>query len=225
MATTAPTAAPTPEPIVPGRTFTLDTGSYMLDADGEAVYQKPAKSSASVVIPAQITVNGKKVRVTSIAPNAFKGNKTLKTVTLGKYIRTIGKKAFASCPKLTTVKGGAAVKKIDSNAFSGDAKLKTLPAFNKLESIGANAFKGCKALAKVTLGKNVNAIGKNAFNGCAALKTIIMKTVKLTAKNVGAGAFKGIHKKASVKVPAKVLKTYTELLPKKGLPKTVKVKK
>ena len=81
-----------------------------------------------------------------IAPNAFKGNKTLKTVTLGKYIRTIGKKAFASCPKLTTVKGGA-------------------------------------------------------------------------------GAFKGIHKKASVKVLAKVLKTYTELLPKKGLPKTVKVKK
>ena len=54
-----------------------------------------------------------------IAPNAFKGNKTLETVTLGKYIRTIGKNAFASCPKLTTVKSSA-------GAFKGIASRPTI---------------------------------------------------------------------------------------------------
>ena len=65
-------------------------------------------------------------------------------------------------------------------------------------------------------------IGKNAFYGDKGLKSIKIQSLKLTT--VGANAFKGINAKATIKVPKKKLKTYTKLLSKKGLPKTVKIK-
>ncbi len=66
----------------------------------------------------------------------------------------------------------------------------------------------------------MKAIGKNAFNGCKALKTIEVKTTKLTDKNVGAAAFKGIYKKATFKCPKKKLKEYKKLFIKRGAPKS-----
>lgn len=199
------------------------TGSYSIGSDG-AIFSKPTGSAATVSIPATITVNGQPIKVTAIADSAFKGNKKLTTVTIGKNIKTIGKNAFANCAKLKTVKGGAAVTTIKDGAFSGCKVLKTFPAMNKLQKIGNNAFKGDKALAKFTLAKTVTSIGKNAFNGCAGLKTITVKTEKLTNKNVGASAFKGINKKAAFKCPKKLLDDYKSLFVKKGAPKTCKFK-
>ncbi|MBO4862980.1 MAG: leucine-rich repeat protein [Eubacterium sp.] len=89
----------------------------------------------------------------------------------------------------------------------------------KVTAIAANAFKANKKLANVTIGENVASIGKNAFNGCKKLKTITVKTELLTTKNVGAGAFKGIKKKATFKVPASMKKAYKKLFSKKGAKK------
>ena len=203
---------------------TDDTGTYSITSGGTASFTAPAGSAATVSIPATITVNGQPIKVTAIEDNAFKGNKKLTTITIGKYIKTIGKNAFASCTKLKTVKGGAAVVTIKDSAFSGCKVLKTFPAMGKLQTIGANAFKGCAKLPKFTLGAAVKSIGKNAFNGCKALKTITVKTTKLTNKNVGAGAFKGIHSKATFKCPKKQLTAYKKLFVKKGAPKTCKFK-
>ena len=104
----------------------------------------------------------------------------------------------------------------------------TLTVFDrtyKVTAIKASAFKGMKKLASVVVGKYVKTIGKSAFSKCAKLKTITIKTTKLTTKTVGANAFKGVYRKATVKVPAKKLKAYKTLLVKKGLPKTAKIKK
>ena len=104
---------------------------------------------------------------------------------------------------------------------SGGCKaLDSFPVLKKLQTIGANAFKDCVKLAKFTLGAKVNSIGKNAFNGCKGLKYIDVKTKKLTEENVGAAAFKGIYKKATIQCPAKKLKAYKELFIEKGAPKT-----
>ena len=42
--------------------------------------------------------------MTAIAPNAFKNNKKLTTVTIGKYVTKVGNNAFKGCKKLKTVK-------------------------------------------------------------------------------------------------------------------------
>ena len=55
-----------------------------------------------------------------------------------------------------------------------------------------------------------------------------MKAVHIRSavlKSIGNGAFKGIDKKAAVKVPAKKLKSYKKLLKGKGLSKAAKIKK
>lgn len=86
----------------------------------------------------------------------------------------------------------------------------------KVTSIAANAFKGSKTLKQLKIGKNVSSIGKNAFNGCANLKKVTIKTKKLTAAKVKKNAFKGLHKKAVIKVPASKRKAYKKLLKKRG---------
>ena len=95
----------------------------------------------------------------------------------------------------------------------------------KVTSIAANAFKNNKKLKKVVIGKNVTKIGKKAFYGCSKLKKITVKTTKLTKKNVGRQAFKGIHKKATFKVPKKKIRSYRKIFRARGAAKTTKVTK
>ena len=145
-------------------------------------------------------------------------------MTIGRNVTVIGAYAFAGCAKLKTVKGGANVEEIGKGAFADSKMLKTLPNMPKLSRIGDNAFKGCTSLSKITIGKTVRYIGKYAFSGCANLKTITIKTTRLTKDSVKSGAFKGISPKATIKCPKTVVKIYKTFLPRKGLPKTAKIK-
>lgn len=95
----------------------------------------------------------------------------------------------------------------------------------RVTAISAKAFGGCKKLKSVTIGANVRSIGKQAFKNCKKLSKITIRTGKLTKGTVGAGAFKGIAKKASIKVPKKKYKAYKKFLRKKGAGKKVKIKK
>lgn len=95
----------------------------------------------------------------------------------------------------------------------------------KVTGIAANAFKNYKKLKKVTIGANIRNIGKMAFYRCSNLKTVKMKTSKLVNSQVGKQAFKGIYKKAVIKVPKKQLKAYKKLLKIRGVGKKVKIKK
>ncbi len=177
-------------------TFTKNNLKYKI-TKGTAAVTGVVKSKASVKIPDTVKVNGKVIKVTAIANNAFKKDGKLTTVTIGKNVKTIGKNAFAQCKKLKTVKGGQGI-----------------------TSIGAAAFQKCVKLTAFTLNKKVKTIEKNAFSGCSALKTIDVKTTLLTEKTVKANAFKGIYKKAVFKCPGKKLKAYKKLFLKAGAPKT-----
>ena len=73
------------------------------------------------------------------------------------------------------------------------------------------------------IGKNIKTIGKNAFAGAGKLKSITIKSTSL--KKIGSKAFKGIHPKCKIKVPAKKLRAYKRLLKKKGLKSSVKITK
>ncbi len=181
------------EPIVSGNVkLSLDK------AKGTAKVTGPKNGKVTkITIPATYREEGVTYKVTEIAANAFKGYKNTTKITIGKNVKTIGKNAFSGCTGLKTVSGMASV------ATISDA-----------------AFKGCKALTSITLPASVTRIGKNAFNGCAKLAKIIIKTAKLTAKNVGSAAFKGTPKKAVFKCPAKQRKDYQSLLIKKGVSKT-----
>lgn len=182
------------------------TASYKVtdnDTKSPTVTYTGTKDSKAktVTVPATVTVDGVTYKVTAVADNAFKGNKTVTKVTIPKNVTTIGK-----------------------NAFSGCTKLKTVIVGSDVTTVGANAFKDCKALTKVTLPSKTTTIGANAFDGCKKLNTITIKSKKMTSKTIAKNAFKGVSKNTTIKVPSGKAKTYKTLFQKKGLSKKVNVK-
>jgi len=193
-----------------------DNNTKMSD-DGKATYNITASSAknkavtyvapankklSKVTIPDTVVIDGVEYKVTEIKKNAFKNNKYIKTVTIGKNVKTIGASAFSGCSKLKTLKLGSSVTTISDKAF----------------------YK-CTKLTKITIPSKVNKIGKQAFYGCKKLKNITIKTTKLTSKKVGSKAFTGTQKEAKVKVPKKSLTAYKKFLYKKGLNKKAKITK
>ncbi len=96
----------------------------------------------------------------------------------------------------------------------------------KVTSIGSKAFNKNKKVKKITIGSNVTTIGKRAFYNCKKLKTIVVKSKKV--KSVKSQAFKGIYKRAKIKLP-KMSKSkhnkYKKKFMNKGQAKTVKITK
>ena len=81
------------------------------------------KAKGSVKIPDTIQLYGKKYEVYGIAPEAFKNNKKIKSVTIGKNVRKIGEKAFYNCKKLDRVNiQTKKLTKIGSKAFYRNAR-------------------------------------------------------------------------------------------------------
>ena len=89
----------------------------------EVEYKEPdGKKAKTVSIPATVKINGVTYKVTKIADNAFKNNKTVTKVTVGSNIKTIGKNAFYKCTKLKTIKITSTKltsKTVAKNAFKG----------------------------------------------------------------------------------------------------------
>ena len=77
------------------------------------------KKALNVTIPATVKYSGVTYKVTKIGANAFKGMTKLTAVTIGKNVKTIGKKAFYGCKALSDVTiSGTSVKSIGTNAFN-----------------------------------------------------------------------------------------------------------
>lgn len=172
---------------------------------GTVAYYKLTNGTAKTVsIPASVTIGGITYKVTSVAANAFKNNQTMTKVTVGKNVKTLETGAFSGCTKLKTV------------AFKSGSALTT---------IKSKAFYNCKKLQSISMPSNVKSIGSQAFYNCKNLKTITIKSTKLTAQKVGSNAFKGIYKKATIKVPGSKLNTYKKMLKKRGVSSSAKFKK
>ena len=113
------TSGTTGTPDTPGMDKTIPSvGTKLKDAAGKAVYKVTSadktnptveytapvnKNAKSVTIPATIKVNGITYKVTSIAKNAFKNNKKLTKIIIGKNVASIGAKAFYGCKKLKSI--------------------------------------------------------------------------------------------------------------------------
>lgn len=93
----------------------------------------------------------------------------------------------------------------------------------KVTAIAPAALKNNRKATSLVIGNNVEIVGNQAFAGCKTLKKIEIKSKVL--KSVGKKAWKGISKKAVMKVPAGKFKEYKKLLAGKGQSKTVKIKK
>ena len=105
------------------------------------------KQLKSITIPATVTYRKMKFKVTEISKNAFKKQKKLTKVTIGKNVTNIGANAFYGDKKLSkvTIKGKN-LKKIGKNAFK---KIKKSATF-KVPKGKAKAYKNMLKKAKTS---------------------------------------------------------------------------
>ena len=132
--TPAPTETPVPTVV---KQAVVKGNTYKVSGDDKAVFTKAAKSS-KINIPASVKIDGKKYKVTAIQNGAFKNNKKLTKIVIGKNVTKIGKNAFAGCRNVKTV------------LF----KSKTVT------SVGKNTFKGINSKAKFIFSGNADKIKK-----------------------------------------------------------------
>lgn len=111
---------------IKGRVCVLETGTefqaggfrFTVMAGGEVQIEGMDQSAKTVVIPDVVKVDDIKLKVSSIAKNAWNGDKKLVSLTIGSNIKTIYKKAFYGCNKLKKIKvTSKKVSKVKSKAF------------------------------------------------------------------------------------------------------------
>lgn len=129
-----------------GTTVDAGTNSYVITdetARTVAYAGTSKKKAAKVSVPETVTINNKVYKVTSISNKAFKNNKKLKTVVIGKNVTSIGKKAFYGCKNLKkiTVKSKN-LKKVGAKALKGINKKATIKVLAKKYKAYKKLFKG-----------------------------------------------------------------------------------
>lgn len=228
-----------------GKTMKLQASVTPEDATNKTlVYTSSDDTIASVKEDG--TVSGLKLGTADITVKAMDtGKEKTVKVTVKKAEKEPANPANPSQPTTKTVKKGTKLivgtntfvvtnVKAKTVSYKGTKNKKaakiTIPAtvksgkqVYKVTTIADNAFKNNKKIKTVVVGKNVRTIGKKAFYGCKNLKKITVQSSII--KKVGAKAFKGINKKAVIKVPSKKYKAYKKVFKGKGQAKTVTIKK
>lgn len=119
-----------------GSTFEYKKAIYKVtksDAkNGTVTFVKPkVKTNKTFTVPATVKSGKYTFKVTAVNSNAFKNNKKLTKVTIGKNVQKIG-----------------------SSAFAGDGKLKNITIrTSSLKSVGSKAFKGIHAKCRIKVPK------------------------------------------------------------------------
>lgn len=110
-------------------------------------------TAKTVTIPKTITINNITYKVTSIAPKALKGKKTVKKIIIGANVVKIGAEAFRGCKNLKTI----------------------IIKSNKLKSVGKKAIKNINKKATIKCPKKKLKQYKKLFSA----KTGYKKTMKI----------------------------------------------
>ena len=172
-----------------GTAYVTYRGSYSGEYDNEY--------SGSVTIPETVTYKGTTYSVIRISNEAFSGCSSLKSVTIGNNVTSIGEGAFWDCTSLTSVTIGSGVTSIGSDAFRNTgiynvesnwenrvlyidncliaAKTDISGAYTIKDNtrlIAYNAFDGCESLTSITIPNSVTSIGRWAFGDCSSLTSV-----------------------------------------------------
>lgn len=144
------------------------------------------KSMETVTIPGSVNINDVDYTVTELETSAFLYCYSLKSVTIGEGVQTIGKWSFYNDNALESITLPESLTTIVSSAFSGCSALKNLELPDNLTSIQDYAFGYCTSLSEISLPKNMTKLDLYAFFGCTGIKNL---TIPEGMKMIGPNAF------------------------------------
>ena len=140
----------------------------MDDPEGSNIYE------GNVVIPGEVTYNGKRYCVTEIGETAFACSFSLTSVTIPESVTTIGEGAFTMCHSLTSITIPESVTAIGREAFSSCSSLASIKIPDGVTVIEKGMFTFCDELTSITLPASITKIGDAAFYECISLTGIYL---------------------------------------------------
>lgn len=157
---------------------------------GDVVY------TGDIVIPNEVTYNGRTLKVTEIGDDAFNGCADLKTLSIEDGTETLslgssnGTNALFSDCSLETLYVGRnlSYETIYSPFYEEESLLTKVTIGPYVTEIGDYMFYGCTGLTEVTIPSSVVEIGEYAFSGCTGLSNI---TIPNSVTSIGRVVFSG----------------------------------
>lgn len=108
----------------------------------------------------------------NVLNNALKGKATLKKLTIGDGVESIGDFAFAECTALEIVVVPDSVTWLGNGAFASCTSLTSASIGDGIENFGESIFAHCENLSSVRLPQTISILTKHTFLGCTSLATI-----------------------------------------------------
>ena len=129
-------------------------------------------ANSTLVIPNQVTYDGKTYTVTQIDSAGFYDKPEIVSLTLPDSIKNIGFKAFAHCINLRDLVISSDLITLNNQTFYGCTNLTNITFNGDIEILGDQTFFGCSSLTSVNFMGTVNTIGNQAFYQCNNLTSI-----------------------------------------------------
>ena len=156
--------------------------------------------SGTVVIPEEVTIGERTLKVTSIGNSAFSGCHTLTAIIIPNSVTSIGKYAFSECHNLDSVTIPNNITSIGAWAFHNCKSLGSVTIPESLTSIEDYTFDSCFGLTSITIPNSVTAIGVSAF----AYSSLTSATIPNSVTSIGDYTFAGCSSMTSVSIPNSV---------------------
>lgn len=161
--------------------------------DGPDYYRGHRKVAGVLIIPSEVSYNGRRYTVTGIGERAFSGCTNLRTVSFPVTITSIGAYAFYGCVGINDpIVIGENVTRVGFSAFYGCVQLPAV-VFKAYRcdfmggSLSTAVFGNCSRLRKLTITEGVTRIPDYAFSGVDAITSSIVLPQSL--EYIGAYAF------------------------------------
>ena len=118
------------------------------------------------------TLDGKKILC--IGASAFKGNKTLQSLTIGNEVKIIEPYVFSLCENLKAVNLSEGLESISAEAFCNTG-IEVIEIPNSVKILYSGVFSNCHLLKKITTGTGITEIPYEFASGCSTLENIVFK--------------------------------------------------
>lgn len=151
------------------RAYVTHRGQWTLDVSQPSLTGPESSYTGDIVIPEQITFNGRTYTVTSIGENAFAGCEGLTSVQLPPTVRAVSSCAFLGCTNLRQVSLPTGLQAIASCAFVGCASLEQITLPRHAELVDSLSFYCCTSLSSVVLPHCVRTVCQGALEHLPSL--------------------------------------------------------
>lgn len=127
--------------------------------------------------------------ITEIRGQAFKNDRSLKSLNLPNNLNYLGGGAFYNCTSLVSIEIPNSVTYLGGEAFYNAKSLETVTLSENVTEIRGSTFENCSSLESIVIPDKVTRIGGHAFYGNSSLKSVsISENSQL--KEIGSSAFR-----------------------------------